>query len=154
MLIFNYYMLDNVRSRVSEAKWQGRRPMLRAPVLKARRDTAVGPVVGARSQRPAHPRKATLTSRVSKKCLLSLNSFKILICNSTTKDVEEQKRSAQENFRTSESRNLLRFLSCFILLHLNHKIFLEHTTFLANGFMANYIFVRTSNTSWEALYIP
>ena len=41
VFIYNYYMLDNVRSRVSEAKWQGQRPMLRAPVLKERRDTAV-----------------------------------------------------------------------------------------------------------------
>lgn len=54
-----------------------------------------------------------------------LNSFKILICNSTTKDVEEQKYSAQENLRTSKSRSLLCFLSCFMLLHLNHKISLE-----------------------------
>lgn len=71
VFIYNYYMLDNVRSRVFEAKWQGQRPMLRAPVLKARRDTAVGPVVGTRSQHSAHPRKAASTSHVCKKCLLS-----------------------------------------------------------------------------------
>lgn len=33
--------------------------------------------------------------------------------------------SARENLRAGESRTLLRFLSCFRLLHLNHKIFLE-----------------------------